>query len=133
MSAIAPACHIRPALAAWNARAAAEDRAQRLEDDVGGSLRQFTDSFVDALGGDFLAEADEPRLREQYRNEPRLLARKLAGHRRTLLAQRALHSLYNKLLEGAALTVEEKALAEHARDLADTHASREISRRAAGL
>lgn len=126
-------CQSRPALAAWNARAAAEERARRLEDEVCGGLRHFTDSFMDAIGGDFLAEADERRLRDQYRNEPRLLARKLAGQRRTLLAQRALHALYAKLLDGAPLSPEEQALAEHARDLADAHAAREIGRHASGL
>ena len=135
MPSIAPAepCQSRPALAAWNARAAAEDRARRLEDEVCDGLHHFTDSFMDAVAGDFLAEADEKRLRDQYRNEPRLLALKLAGQRRTLLAQRALHTLYNKLAEGAALTREEQALAEHARDLADGYAAREIGRRAAAL
>ncbi len=135
MPSIAPAepCQSRPALAAWNARAVAEERARRLEDEVCDGLRHFTDSFMDAISGDFLAESDEKRLRDQYRNEPRLLALKLAGQRRTLLAQRALHTLYNKLAEGAALTQEEKALAEHARDLANGHAAREIGRRASGL
>ena len=108
---------------------AAAESAEQIRDDVYNGLAGFTDSFMDALSGDFLAETDERRLRDKYRNQPAVLAARLATNRRALGAQRALHVLYNKLLAGAAMTIEEQTLAEHARDLADGYAIREIEQR----
>ena len=122
-------CQGRAAIAAAERHQSGADTAERIREDVLGGLAGFTDSFMDALGGDFLAETDERRLRDRHRNQPALLAARLASNRRALAAQRALHVLYNKLLAGAAMTIEEQALAEHARDLADGHAEREIQRR----
>ena len=122
-------CQGRTALAAAELHQASLTAAERIRDEVHGGLAGFTDSFMDAVAGDFLAETDERRLRDKYRNQPAKLAIRLAANRRTLGAQRALHVLYNKLLAGAAMTIEEQALAEHARDLADGYAAREIERR----
>jgi len=109
---------------------AANDAVARLHDEVLHGLAQFTDSFLEALDTDFLAEADERRLRDRYRNEPATLQGLLQQNRRCLLAQRALHSLYSKLCTEAPLSLEERALAEHARDLCDSYAQRETDRRA---
>ena len=122
-------CQGRSAVAAAELHQAGLAAAERIREEVHGGLAGFTDSFMDAVAGDFLAEADERRLRDKYRNQPTTLASRLAANRRTLGAQRALHVLYNKLLAGAAMTIEEQALAEHARDLADGYAVREIERR----
>lgn len=122
-------CQGRTAVAAAERHQAGLAAAERIRNEVHGGLAGFTDSFMDAVAGDFLAETDERRLRDKYRNQPATLASRLAANRRTLGAQRALHVLYNKLLAGAAMTIEEKALAEHARDLADGYAAREIERR----
>lgn len=124
-----PACQSRSALAAAERHQSGIETAERIREDVLSGLAGFTDSFMDALGGDFLAEADERRLRERHRNQPAVLAARLSANRRALSAQRALHVLYNKLLTGAAMTVEEQALAQHARDLVAGHAEREIERR----
>lgn len=122
-------CQGRGAVAAAERHQSKADTAERIREDVCGGLAGFTDSFMDALAGDFLAETDERRLRDRYRNQPALLTARLAANRRTLGAQRALHVLYNKLLSGNAMTIEERTLAEHARDLAEAHAGREIERR----
>ena len=122
-------CQGRAAIAAADHHHAGADGAERIRDDVFSGLAGFTDSFMDAMAGDFLAETDERRLRDKYRNQPAALTTRLAANRRALGAQRALHVLYNKLLVSAAMTVEEQALAEHARDLADGYAAREIERR----
>ena len=122
-------CQGRAAIAAADRHHAGADGVERIRDDVLGGLAGFTDSFMDAMAGDFLAESDERRLRDKYRNQPTALATLLAANRRALGAQRALHVLYNKLLADAAMTVEEQALAEHARDLAEGYAAREIERR----
>lgn len=124
-----PACQSRSALAAAERHQSGADTIERVREEVLSGLAGFTDSFMDALGGDFLAEADERRLRERHRNQPALLAARLSANRHALGAQRALHVLYNKLLAGAAMTAEEKALAQHARDLVAGHAEREIERR----
>jgi len=122
-------CQGRAAIAAADHHHARADGVERIRDDVLSGLAGFTDSFMDAVAGDFLAETDERRLRDKYRNQPASLATLLAANHRALGAQRALHVLYNKLLAGAAMTVEEQALADHARDLADGYAAREIERR----
>ena len=122
-------CQGRAAIAAADRHHAGAEDVERIRNDVLSGLAGFTDSFMDALGGDFLAEADERRLRDRYRNQPAALTTRLSTNRRTLGAQRALHVLYNKLLTGAALTIEEQALAEHARDLAEGYAAREVERR----
>jgi hypothetical protein len=124
-----PACQGRQALAAAQAHTAANDAAGRIHDDILSALATFPDTFLDALGGDFLAEADERRLRDKYHHQPVRLNTLLLKHRRTLTAQRALHTLYGKLQAGAAMTLEEKALAEHARDLCDDYAQAEADRR----
>lgn len=115
------------ALAAAARHQAANDAAAGMETQVRYGLRQFPDSFIDAVQPDFLAEADEARLRARYSGQS--LRDKLNAHLRTLMAQRALQSLYCKLLDGAAMTVEERALAEHARDLCDAAVDREVRRR----
>ena len=122
-------CQGRAAIAAADRHHAGAAAAEQIRNDVLGGLAGFTDSFMDALGGDFLAETDERRLRDRYRNQPTVLAARLSANRRTLGAQRALHVLYNKLLTGAAMTIEEQALAEHARDLAEGYAVREVEQR----
>ncbi|MFI4980263.1 MAG: hypothetical protein ACHQIO_07935 [Nevskiales bacterium] len=122
-------CQGRTAVAAAELHQARLAAAESICDEVQGGLAGFTDSFMDAVASDFLAETDERRLRDKYRNQPTTLASRLAANRRTLGAQRALHVLYNKLLAGAAMTIEERVLAEHARDLADSYAIREIERR----
>ena len=122
-------CQGRAAIAAADRHHGGAEAAEQIRNDVLGGLAGFTDSFMNALGGDFLAEADERRLRDRYRNQPATLAARLSTNRRTLGAQRALHVLYNKLLAGAAMTIEEQALAEHARDLAEDYAGREVEQR----
>lgn len=126
-------CQSRAVVAAAELHQAGAEIAGRIRDDVLNGLAGFTDSFMDALAGDFLTETDERRLRDKYRNQPDTLARRLASNRHALGAQRALHVLYNKLLCGAAMTIEEQALAAHARDLADGYAEREIERRSLRL
>lgn len=127
----AEACQGRSAIAAASVHQDRAEAASRIRADLDTGLRQFTDSFLDALGGDFLAESDERHLRDQYRNQPAALALHTARHRRCLGAQRALHHLYVKLADGAALTREEQALAAHARDLCEGYAQREFERRSA--
>jgi hypothetical protein len=122
-------CQERSALADWDAHCRDGEAAARLHGEILGGLAGFTDSFMDAIAGDFLAEADEHGLRQRHRHQPAMLVLHLAANRRALLAQRALHVLYNKLLAGAALSLEERSLAEHARDLAEGYAGREASRR----
>jgi len=129
----ATACQGRSLIAAANRRQDQGDAAERIRCDVQTGLRQFTDTFGDALGGDFLAEADERRLRDKYRNQPAALSLLLARNRRCLSAQRALHTLYNKLQAGAAMTLEERALAEHARDLCQGYAQRQFEQRSLGV
>jgi hypothetical protein len=135
MTASIPACQGRQALNAAHARTAAEHSAETIRNDVLLGLQSSDDTFLSALGGDFLAEADERRLREKYHNRPTALRLLQLKNQRTRAAQRALHGLYNKLGAGAPLTVEERALAEHARDLCQGYAQGEIERRcdAAGL
>jgi hypothetical protein len=122
-------CQQRRALAEAGAEQAAAESAARVEAEVRHELRSFTDSFADALNGDFLAELDERRLRARHAGQPDTLRLLLVRNHRTLTAQRALQTLYGKLLDRATLTVEEQALAEHARDLVDTAAQRETQRR----
>ena len=119
----------RSLLAAAARHQAESDAAAAIHDDVHYGLRQFTDSFLEALGGDFLAESDERRLRERHRQQPATLQLLLARNQRCLRAQRALHGLYDKLCAGAAMSIEERALAEHARDLCEGYAQGEIERR----
>lgn len=121
--------HSRSLLAAAARHQAEADAAGAIRDDVDFGLRQFTDSFLDALGGDFLAEADERRLRERHRHQPATLQRLLARNQRCLRAQRALHGLYARLCAGAAMSIEERALAEHARDLCESYTQAETERR----
>lgn len=123
------ACQGRSLLAAAELEQRRGDIAERIRADVQSGLEQFTDTFLDAVAGDFLAEADERRLRDKYRNQPAALNRLLARNRRCLGAQRALHSLYARLLGGAAMSPEERALAEHARDLAEGYTQAEAERR----
>ena len=104
------------------------ESASRLEADVLHELRSFADSFTDALKGDFLAER---RLRAHHQQQPESLRLLLARNRRTLTAQKALQTLYGKLLDRAALSLEEQALAEHARDVLEAAAQREVQRRLA--
>jgi hypothetical protein len=125
--------HSRSLLAAAARHQAQADAVSALADDVHYGLRQFTDSFLGALGGDFLADADERRLRERHRQQPATLQRLLARNQRCLRAQRALHGLYDKLCTGAAMSIEERALAEHARDLCEGYAEGEIERRSQAL
>jgi len=122
-------CQGRAAIAAADRHHAGTEAAEHIRNDVLGGLAGFTDSFMNALGSDFLAETDERRLRDRYRNQPATLAARLSTNRRTLGAQRALHVLYNKLLAGAALSIEEQALAERARDLAEGYVAREVELR----
>ena len=110
-------CQIRRALAEAAAKQGAAESAARVEAEVLHELRSFTDSFADALNGGFLAELDERRLRTRHTGQPETLRLLLARNRRTLTAQQALQTLYGKLLDRVALSVEEQALAEHARDL----------------
>jgi hypothetical protein len=116
-------------------RQAAAPTADTIRDDVLLGLQTFSDSFLEALGGDFLADTDEQRLCERHRNRPATLRLMQLRNQRTRAAQRALHGLYNKLIAGIAMTPEEQALAEHARDLCQGYAQGEIERRcnAAGL
>jgi len=123
----------RSLLAAAARHQAQSDAATALHDDVRYGLRQFTDSFLEALGGDFLAESDERRLRERHRQQPATLQLLLARNQRCLRAQRALHGLYAKLCSGAALSTEERALAEHAQDLCEGYAQGEVERRGRAL
>jgi hypothetical protein len=123
----------RSLLAAAARHQAQADAAGALHDEVQFGLRQFTDSFLDALGGDFLAEADERRLRERHRHQPAALQQQLAKNQRCLRAQRALHGLYARLCAGADLSTEERALAEHAQDLCESYAERESERRGRAL
>jgi hypothetical protein len=130
-----PACPERQLLGAAGRKAAATDHAEAIRQDVLLGLQSFDDTFLEALGGDFLTEADERRLRERYLNRPAALRLLLLRNQRSRTAQRALHGLYNKLIAGIAMTPEEQALAEHARDLCQGYAQGEIERRcgAAGL
>lgn len=125
----------RQLLGAACAKAAADDQAGSIRQDVLHGLQAFDDTFIEALGGDFLAEADERRLRDRYLDRPAALRLLLLKNQRTRAAQRALHGLYNKLGAGAPMTPDELALAEHARDLCQGYAHKEIERRcnAAGL
>ena len=123
----------RSLLAAAAHHQAQSDAATALGDDVHYGLRQFTDSFLGALGGDFLADADERRLRERHRQQPATLQLLLDKNQRCIKAQRALHGLYAKLCSGAAMSIEERALAEHARDLCEGYAQGEIERRGRAL
>lgn len=129
------ACQEQQLLGAARRKARADDTAESLRQDVLQGLQTFADTFLEALGGDFLAEADERRLRERYLNRPAALRLLLLKNQRSRAAQRALHGLYNKLGAGIAMTPEERALAEHARDLCQAYAQAEIERRcaAAGL
>ncbi len=122
-------CQGRAALAEWDARTADSEAAERIHAEVLGGLAGVTDTFTDAMAGDFPAETDERILRDKYRKQPATLASRLAANRRALRAQLALHVLYNKLIDGAAMSLEETALAEHARDLANGYAAREAERR----
>ena len=122
-------CQGRQAVHQAQAHVAAGEAATQQLEDIHLGLRQFTDTFVDAVAGDFLAESDERRLRDKYRTQPAALRRHLARNGRALGAQRALHVLYNKLLAGAAISAEERALAEHAQDLCQDYAGREAGRR----
>jgi hypothetical protein len=124
-------CQARWALAEAAAHQAAAESAARLDAEVLHELRSFTDSFADALNGDFLAELDERRLRARHAAQPEALRRLLARNGRVLTAQRALQTLYGKLVDQAGLTTEERALAEHARDLVEAAAQRETQRRLA--
>jgi len=136
MTATVPtADHSRSLLGAAARHQAANDALARLHDEVLHGITQFTDTFLEALDCDFLADSDERRLKDQYRNEPATLHGLLQRNQRCLRAQRALHSLYAKLCADAPLSLEERALAEHARDLCDRYARRETDRRAhaAGL
>ena len=90
----------------------------------------FADAFVDALGGDFLADVDERSLRRRWAGDAAELAVRLRLNRRVLDAQQALHALYRALMSGAMLSAQEAALAEHARDLVEMSASRERERQA---
>ena len=119
----------RSLLAAAARHQAESDATAAIRDDVHYGLRQFTDSFLEALGGDFLADTDELRLIERHFQHPAILDRLFAKNRRCLKAQRALHGLYAKLCSNAAMSLEERALAEHARDLCDDYARSEIERR----
>ena len=119
----------RSLLAAAARHQAESDAAAAIRDDVQYGLRQFTDSFLEALGGDFLADTDERRLRERYCQQPATLQLLIAKNRRCLKAQRALHDLYTKLCNNAAMSIEERALAEHARDLCEGYIKGEIERR----
>jgi hypothetical protein len=83
-----------------------------------GQCRTWSEDFLQALEGEFLADADERRMD---------LIR-IAANRRCLAAQRALHSLFRKLGDGAQLTADERALAEHARDLVEAYAERRVER-----
>ena len=123
----------RNLLAAAARHQAEGEAAAVIRDDVHYGLRQFTDSFLEALGGDFLAEADERRLRERHRQQPAILQQLLAQNQRCLRAQRALHGLYAKLCSGSAMSLEERALAEHARDLCEGYAQNEVERRERAL
>lgn len=122
-------CQGRIVIAAADHYQAGAETAERTRSEVLSGLAGFTDSFMNAIAGDFMAETDERRLRDKYRNQPETLANRLAVNHRALGAQRALHVLYNRLLAGAAMTIEEQALAAHARDLADAYAEREIEQR----
>ena len=126
-------CQGRIAIEAADRHQIGTETAERTRNEVLSGLAGFTDSFMNAIAGDFMAETDERRLRDKYRNQPETLAKRLAVNRRALGAQRALHVLYNKLLAGVALTIEEQALAAHARDLADAYAEREIEQRSLRL
>jgi hypothetical protein len=123
------ACQGRQALRDAQTHAAANEAAARLDDDIQLGLRHFTDTFLDAIDGDLLAEADERRLREKYASQPTVLRHKIARNGRVLAAQRALHSLYNKHLSGAAASPEERAIAEHLHDLCLDYTARETDRR----
>lgn len=130
-----PACPERQLLGAAGRKTAADDSAETIRQDVLLGLQTFDDSFLEALGGDLLAEADERRLRDRYLDRPAALRLLLLRNQRTRAAQRALHSLYNRLIAGVPMTPDEQALAEHARDLCQGYAQREIELRcsAAGL
>lgn len=123
------ACSGRQALFAAEAKAAAEDAAGRIRADVALGLSSFDDTFVEALGGGFLADDDDRRIEHKYAARPALLRVKRQRNQRARAAQRALHCLYNKLQNGAAMTVEEKALAEHARDLCEGYIQIEAEQR----
>jgi hypothetical protein len=127
--------HSHSLLSAAARQQAANDAVSRLHEEVVDGLARFTDSFLEALDADFLAETDERHLRDRYRNEPATLRLLLQQNQRCLRAQRALHSLYAKLCASVPLTREERALAEHASDLCQAYAQRETDRRAhaAGL
>jgi hypothetical protein len=124
-------CQNRRALAEAAAAQAGAESAARVEAEVLHELRSFADSFADALNGDFLAELDERRLRARHQQQPETLRLLLARNRRTVSAQKALQTLYGKLLDRVALSMEEQALAEHARDLVESAAQREAQRRLA--
>jgi hypothetical protein len=123
----------RSLLAAAAQHQADGEAVAAIRDDVHYGLRQFTDSFLEALGGDFLAESDERRLRERHRQQPETLQPLLDKNRRCRKAQYALHGLYTKLCDGTAMSIEERALAEHARDLCEGYAQGEIERRGRAL
>ncbi len=114
---------------------AANDAAAGLHDEILDSLARFGDSFLDAINGEFLVEADERWLRDTYRDRPAVLRTALQRHQRCLHAQRALHRLYARLRADIPLSPEERALAEHASDFCEAYAERETERRAfaAGL
>jgi hypothetical protein len=106
---------------------AANAAAATAEAEVRYGLRAFADSFMDALGGDFLADCDPAELKRRHCGAD--LSARMRANGRVLRAQRAVHCLYRKLLDAAELTAEERALAEHAQDLAEAYAARETARR----
>ncbi|MDR3414599.1 MAG: hypothetical protein P4L83_00300 [Nevskia sp.] len=125
-AATAPACQARTLLAAAHARAANDEAAAGIHQQALHALRTYEDDFLDAVGRDFLAESDERHLRSRYQGER--LNQRLARNQRTRAAQSALHRLYRTLLANAAMSAEEKALAEHARDLCQAWAERDSER-----
>jgi hypothetical protein len=123
--------HSRSLLAAAARHQSQADALSAIGEDVRYGLRQFTDSFMAAVSGDFLAETDEQRLHERHRPQAAALLR--ARNQRCRLAQHALHGLYAKLCAGTPMSIEERALAEHAQDLCEAHAQRETERRGYAL
>lgn len=112
------ACVQHSACLQWERNSRAEAAADNVRAADEYRLRTFTDAFMDALGGDFLADADESRLRAHHAFDPEDLARRLTRNRRALAAQGALHRLYKRLTASEHLSEDERLLAEHARDLA---------------
>lgn len=122
------ACIQHSACLQWERKGRAEAAAEAVRAAAEYRLLTFTDAFMDAVGGDFLADIDESRLRTRHAADPEDLAQRLSRNRRTLAAQGALHRLYKRLAASDRLSEDERLLAEHARDLATLVVEREAGK-----